>query len=167
METTYTPRRLTILAASTLTLAALTGCGVSPAADEASTAEPTVAAASASPTSDAPKTWEELTEAQREQMIQQARSKQQALVIYGDHVHWIDSSYPEAQRQWIQEQVALFANTDGPVTWVAGLGADDALMVQRSFVKDGREQTTELYYNTYLKDQELQQGVATPSPTEG
>lgn len=167
METTYTPRRLTILAVSALALAALTGCGGSPATDEGSTAEPTVAAASASPTNDAPKTWEELTEAQREQMIQQARSKQQALVIYGDHVHWIDSSYPEAQRQWVQEQVALFANTDGPVTWVAGLGADDALMVQRSFVKDGREQTTELYYNTYLKNQELQQGVATPSPTEG
>lgn len=167
METTYTPRRFTILAASTMALAALTGCGGSPAADETSTAEPTVAAASASPTNDAPKTWEELTDAQREQMIQQAKDKQQALVIYGDHVHWIDSSYPEGQRQWVQEQVAQFAETDGPVTWVAGLGSDDALMVQRSYEKDGREQTAELYYSTYLKDQQVQQGLATPSPTAG
>lgn len=77
--------------------------------------------------------WDDLSEQEKMARITDARNQGFSALIWGEHVEWINGNYPAEQKQWLEEQVKEFADTDAPVKTFSGLGDAKALKVTREY----------------------------------
>lgn len=151
MKTTHTITSVTTVAA--LAFLALTGCAAQEAQEVADDTNATATSSVTINPSEAP-SWDNLSSSQRDVLIREAESKQNALLIWQDHVEWLDENYPTEQKAWVENQVKEFADTDGPVKAVESVGSEEKLKVVREYTKaDGSKESVDVFYKTFLENQ--------------